>query len=364
MVYNFDKYYLIYNGKEYSSDNIPGLKKDIKSGLIPKPNTNEKVFMINFSQSNTKPLIVVIGQYTLTPKGALVMKDDDISQSIVMDNNTFNKTILNKIIKAFKNHEIDYTNSSMSYSKINKQPVNKGNVMKASSDITHINGKRHVNTDMVMQTNLTKKEKRALHKSILKAVSDHLKGSGLHIPLHGNYTSSLIFHEMGKYISPKDRKLMEKLIAKTTPPPPPPVHSGAISSPSLAVIPPINYEDVSKEEREEHMRRIKELNDSDSETDEEHEEHMRRIKELNDSESDTSSDEYDSDMEGHGIANKKYSKHLKRRVGRPRKHKIGKGFDFNKDILYKAASVLVPGAGSLLGKGTGRPRGRPRKIVC
>jgi hypothetical protein len=254
-----------------------------------------------------------------------------------------------------------------------KAPVNKGNVMKARSDIKHIKGKRHIQTDMVMQKNLTKKEKRALHKSILKAVSDHLKGSGIHIPLHGNYTSSLIFHEMGKYIPPKDRKLMQKLIDKTTPPPPPPVHSGAISSPSLAIIPPLDYDESESDSDidDEHERRIRELNDSDSETDEEHEAHMRRIRELNDTDSDTESE---SDMEGEGIKNKIYSKHLKRRVGRPRKHKIG-GAITMPGMMLKIADTLAPGKmrenrrsvdtiKKALGGTIKRPRGRPRKIVC
>jgi hypothetical protein len=376
--YNHDKYYLIVNDNQYEGDNIKDMKKNIKEGKIPKPSNNEKVMMINFGKSTKYPLMVVIGQYTLTPKGALTLKDDDISTTLTYDKEDieeigFNKEILKKIINAVKNDKIDYSNSSMPINKIigkkSKAPINKGNVMKARSDIKTTNGKRHVHTDMIMQKNLSSKEKRALHKSILKAVSEHLKGSGIHIPLHGNYTSSLIFHEMGKYISPKDRKLMQKLIDKTTPPPPPPVHSGAISSPSLAIMPPLDYD--TDEEHESHIRRIKELNDSDSETDEEHEAHMRRIRELNDSDSDTESE---SDMEGEGIKNKIYSKHLKRRVGRPRKHKIG-GTITMPGMMLKIADTLAPGKmrenrksvdtiKKALGGTIKRPRGRPRKIVC
>lgn len=129
----------------------------------------------------------------------------------------------------------------------------KGNIQKSRSDL-HVNkktGKREITTNMTIHKGLTVKEKAALKKSILNAVKQHLSGSGLHIPLAGGYTSSLIFHEMGKYIPPKDRVLMQKLIEESRPPRPPPIHSGAIDEEvPLVVVPPMdpgNYSDSDYE---------------------------------------------------------------------------------------------------------------------
>jgi hypothetical protein len=124
----------------------------------------------------------------------------------------------------------------------------KGNIQKSRSDL-HVNkstGKREITTNMTIHKGLTAKEKTGLKKSILKAVKQHLEGSGLHIPLAGGYTSSLIFHEMGKYIPPKDRVLMRKLIEESRPPRPPPIHSGAIDEEvPLAVVPPMDTGNIS-----------------------------------------------------------------------------------------------------------------------
>jgi hypothetical protein len=124
----------------------------------------------------------------------------------------------------------------------------KGNIQKSRSDL-HVNkktGKREITTNMTIHSGLTSKEKAGLKKSILKAVKQHLSGSGLHIPLAGGYTSSLIFHEMGKYIPPKDRVLMRKLIEESRPPRPPPIHSGAIDEDiPLAIIHPMSDDNIS-----------------------------------------------------------------------------------------------------------------------
>ena len=182
-----------------------------------------------------------------------------------------------------------------------KKPTKKqiqGNIQKSRSDM-YINpktGKREVTTDMAIHKGLSAKEKAGLKKSILNAVKRHIDGSGLHIPLAGHYTSSLIFHEMGKYIPPKDRKLMRKLIEASKPPRPPPIHSGAIDEEiPLAIVPPMDSDS-------EWERNDTESEDSDwerNDTESEDEEHMRRIRELNDPDSDSDSD--DEEMYGGGL---------------------------------------------------------------
>jgi len=253
----------------------------------------------------------------------------------------------------------------------------KGNIQKSRSDL-HVNkktGKREITTNMTIRKGLTAKEKTGLKKSILKAVKQHLEGSGLHIPLSGGYTSSLIFHEMGKYIPPKDRKLMKKLIEESRPPRPPPIHSGAIDEEiPLAVVPPMESE--SEWERNE-----TESEDSEwerNETESEDEEHMRRIRELNDPDSDSDSDYGTGQMFGHGIARR-------RRKGKglvddifgdekqERARNSQKLQDIRNDTARRKAEVLARNAQieaeikarrakkPPLGTGVKRPRGRPRK---
>ena len=207
----------------------------------------------------------------------------------------------------------------------------KGNIQKSRSDL-HVNkktGKREITTDMVIHKGLTTKEKAGLKKSILNAVRKHLSGSGLHIPLVGGYTSSLIFHEMGKYIPPKDRKLMKKLIEESRPPRPPPIHSGAIDEEdAVAVVPPMESD---------WERNDTESEDSDwerNDTESEDEEHMRRIRELNDPDSDSDSDYGTGQMFGHGICKKKGTGLKKTKL-------------HNNGIPHPVLK---------------RPRGRPRKI--
>jgi hypothetical protein len=213
----------------------------------------------------------------------------------------------------------------------------KGNIQKSRSDL-HVNkktGKREITTDMVIHKGLTTKEKAGLKKSILNAVKKHLSGSGLHIPLVGGYTSSLIFHEMGKYIPPKDRKLMKKLIEESRPPRPPPIHSGAIDEEdAVAVVPPMESESEWERNETESEDSDWERNDTESED----EEHMRRIRELNDPDSDSDSDYGTGQMFGHGITRKKSKK---------------TGTGLKKTKLHNNGiphPVLK------------RPRGRPRKI--
>jgi hypothetical protein len=248
----------------------------------------------------------------------------------------------------------------------------KGNIQKSRSDL-HVNkstGKREITTDMTIHKGLTTKEKAGLKKSILNAVKKHLSGSGLHIPLAGGYTSSLIFHEMGKYIPPKDRKLMRKLIEESRPPRPPPIHSGAIDEDiPLAVIHPMDSDSESDFERNE-----TESEDSDFErndTESEDEEHMRRIRELNDPDSDSD----DDDVYGMGFgqfmhAVKKLGTKTKEAiVDKPRE--IRKAAEDRVAREHAKATTAVTGSGirrtKLHNHGVPhpvlkRPRGRPKKI--
>jgi hypothetical protein len=249
----------------------------------------------------------------------------------------------------------------------------KGNIQKSRSDL-HVNkksGKREITTDMVIHKGLTAKEKAGLKKSILNAVKKHLSGSGLHIPLAGGYTSSLIFHEMGKYIPPKDRKLMRKLIEESRPPRPPPIHSGAIDEDiPLAVIHPMHSDSESDFERNETESENSDYDRYDTES--EDEEHMKRIRELNDPDSDSD----DDDVYGMGFgqfmhAVKKLGTKTKEAiVDKPRE--IRKAAEDRVAREQAKATTVVTGSGirrtKLHNHGVPhpvlkRPRGRPRKIV-
>jgi hypothetical protein len=232
----------------------------------------------------------------------------------------------------------------------------KGNIQKSRSDL-HVNkktGKREITTDMVVHKGLTAKEKAGLKKSILNAVKKHLSGSGLHIPLAGGYTSSLIFHEMGKYIPPKDRKLMRKLIEESRPPRPPPIHSGAIDEDvPLAVIHPMDSDSESDFERND-----TESEDSDFErndTESEDEEHMKRIRELNDPDS-------DSDDEVYGMGFGQFMHAVKKLGTKTKEAIVDKPREIRKAAEDRVAREQAKATTAVTGTGVKRQRGRPRKI--
>jgi len=252
----------------------------------------------------------------------------------------------------------------------------KGNIQKSRSDL-HVNkstGKREITTDMVIHKGLTAKEKAGLKKSILNAVKKHLSGSGLHIPLAGSYTSSLIFHEMGKYIPPKDRKLMRKLIEESRPPRPPPIHSGAIDEDiPLAVINPMDSDSESEFERNETESENDSDYDSDSSTDSEQERHERRIRELNDPDSDSDSDDDYGSGGGKGMGFGQFMNAVKKAVNTTKSAIVDKPRELRKAAEDRVAreNAKVTGSGirrtKLHNHGVPhpvlkRPRGRPRKI--
>jgi len=234
----------------------------------------------------------------------------------------------------------------------------KGNIQKSRSDL-HVNkktGKREITTDMVIHKGLTAKEKTGLKKSILKAVKHHLEGSGLHIPLSGHYTSSLIFHEMGKYIPPKDRKLMKKLIEESKPPRPPPIHSGAIDEEiPLVEVPPMDTGNKSASDYE--------STGAESESDIEPIKYKYQPAKY-DSDSDS-----DDEMFGRGFIDDIFGNEEQERARNSQKLQ-----DIRNETARRKAEVLARNAQieadikarrakkPPLGTGVKRPRGRPRKI--
>jgi len=270
------------------------------------------------------------------------------------------KNFLKEKAEKLKAHKAKKAGTKLPTEKRHKDDYKRvrGNIQKSRSDlrVNKKTGKREITTDMTIHKGLTVKEKAGLKKSIINAVKKHLSGSGLHIPLAGGYTSSLIFHEMGKYIPPKDRKLMRKLIEESRPPRPPPIHSGAIDEDiPLAVIHPMDSDSESDFERNE-----TESEDSDFErndTESEDEGHMRRIRELNDPDSDSDSD--DDDVYGMGFgqfmhAVKKTAVMTKKAIDTPKQVKKALEDRIERDKAKATTAVT--------GTGVKRQRGRPRKI--
>lgn len=123
--YDLTKYHIFYKNKHIlSGDNLKQLKKTVKSD-VTNPKNDKKVYVIDFAlDPNYKyPLVMVCSQYTITTKSALVMKSDDLSQTITwtqkeLDKYGFNKSQIIKIISAFRNNLISFEKSSVSISDI------------------------------------------------------------------------------------------------------------------------------------------------------------------------------------------------------------------------------------------------------
>ncbi len=116
--YNMDKYHLFKNNKKLLEEStITNLKKIIKENIKP-PTKDTKVFVISFEidPKYKFPLIISCGQYTLTNKLGLLMKDDDTAQTITYTKDElkkygFKKSHISKIIKAVKNDLVSYKDS-------------------------------------------------------------------------------------------------------------------------------------------------------------------------------------------------------------------------------------------------------------
>ena len=116
--YDMNNYHLFKNNKSIlEATTITNLKKAIKEN-IQAPKSDTKVFVISFSidPKYKFPLIISCGQYTLTNKLSLVMKDDDTAQTITWTKDElkkygFKKSHISKIIKAIKFDLVSYKES-------------------------------------------------------------------------------------------------------------------------------------------------------------------------------------------------------------------------------------------------------------
>jgi len=119
--YDMSKYHLFKSSgtKSYISDStITKLKKTIKENVKP-PTKNTKVYIVSFflKTESDNPLRIVCGQYTLTPKLALVMEDEDTALTIKYSKDElkeygFKKEHIKKIIKAIKEETASFHNFS------------------------------------------------------------------------------------------------------------------------------------------------------------------------------------------------------------------------------------------------------------
>ncbi len=115
--YDMSKYHLFTKtgNKSYLSEKTIGNLKKIIKDTVKAPNKDIKVYIINFFlHPNTEnPLKILCGQYTLTTKLVLVMKDDDVSITINYSQDEFEKygfkkEHIQKIIKAIKENTVSY----------------------------------------------------------------------------------------------------------------------------------------------------------------------------------------------------------------------------------------------------------------
>jgi len=111
------KHHIFYRGKqlkELSEKTINNVKKQIKENVNP-PKTDKKVYLISLkynSESEKRKLIIVCGQYTITPKLTLAKGSDDDVFTIVYSSDElvkYNFTLahIKKIINKIKKEELD-----------------------------------------------------------------------------------------------------------------------------------------------------------------------------------------------------------------------------------------------------------------
>lgn len=125
---DLSKYHLFKNNKSLLEEtNMTKLKKSIKENVKP-PQTNTKLWVSNFSinLNNKNPFTIIIGQYTLTPKLALVKKDEDKVQTITFSQEELKKykfkvKYISDIIDSFKHDKISFAKLSIPITDILKE---------------------------------------------------------------------------------------------------------------------------------------------------------------------------------------------------------------------------------------------------
>ncbi len=114
-VINTNKYHLFRNNKIILSETtLKKIKDELKT--FENPTKYIKVFLvsINIDPKYKHPIIINCSQNTITPKLALLTKDDDMSISITYTKDEllkfgFKLSHIKKIIYALKNDLIDFT---------------------------------------------------------------------------------------------------------------------------------------------------------------------------------------------------------------------------------------------------------------
>lgn len=109
------QYHVYHKNKQIlSAKTIKQLKSNIKNDVTP-PTKNIKVYILelDIDPEWKYPLSINCSQYTITPKLALVVKPDDMSQTINytkedLKNYPFNLSHISKIIKAIKENLISF----------------------------------------------------------------------------------------------------------------------------------------------------------------------------------------------------------------------------------------------------------------
>ena len=116
-ILNTKYYHIFYKNKELKSltqKTLNDIKKSIKINVKP-PKTEKKVYVVNLKynpESVKRKLIVVCGQYTITPKLALAKGQDDDCFLISYSSDELKKygfelSHIKKIINKIKKEELD-----------------------------------------------------------------------------------------------------------------------------------------------------------------------------------------------------------------------------------------------------------------
>ncbi len=121
-------YHMFKNNKSVlTAKTLTKLQKEVKERIKP-PSKDVKVFVMDFvlskeNEDNDNAFIIICGQYTITPKLSMVMKEDDHAQTITYNKDEFKKygfkkSHISKIINAMKNDLISYENLGVSITDI------------------------------------------------------------------------------------------------------------------------------------------------------------------------------------------------------------------------------------------------------